>query len=89
MKYTELITVTDTEFYTLEMQVTIDVTFGDGYFTWEFDEINEIYENGEQLSQDDLKKKMKSEKMSLFNVFVDHYDFKGSAIWAQGAREEV
>ena len=88
MKYTELVKLVDSEFYTLEAQVTIDVTFHEDYFIWEFDKIEDMFVDGEELSQDELNKKLTPAFIESIKNFVDKYDFKSSAIRYQGRKGE-
>lgn len=85
MKYSELITVADGELYTIELQVTIDVTFGDNYFTFEYDSTDKTYINGREVDGDSFP----FVPLPILKAFVEAYDFSNSKIWAQGRQEDI
>jgi len=78
MKYTELVTVINNDNYSLEMDITIDVTFHRDEFVFAFDSVGKVYANGEESVFFKTK-----ESLRTISTFIDNYQFNESAIWAQ------
>ena len=78
MKYTELVTIINNDKYSLEMDITIDVTFHRDEFIYVLDSVGKVYANGEESTPFETK-----ESLRTISTFIDNYKFNEDAIWAQ------